>query len=192
VGAQAPTMLFGVCMIICLDIDGVIANIYDEVNFQVKKAGYKTVPWSEWNKPYLTDFYDWCDSDFVRSLFQNKIVIKNAIPFRDSWLWVNHMAIERGHDIVYVTHRKSNLSSVTWDWFMDWGLPASDIHFVHNKPELIKSLDNVSFFVEDLPNNANDAHRAGIKTYLINRSYNASEVVDSGIERINSLWEIDC
>lgn len=175
-------------MTICLDIDGVIANPYDEVNKRIEEAGFKTIPWTEWDSWSVAEIYDWCDPKFVKGLFRDKLVMKNAVPFRDSWQFVNHLVNCFDEEIVYVTHRANFLSKVTWDWFMDWEIPCHDIHFVHNKSELINSLDNVRFFVEDNANNANDAFEAGIKTYLINRGYNKFE--ETWADRVNSLWEI--
>jgi uncharacterized HAD superfamily protein len=178
-------------MTICLDIDGVIANPYAEVNRRVHEAGFKTIVWEHWTQFDVSKIYDWCDPKFIKDLFRDKLVMKNAIPFRDSWLWINHMHYENDEEIVYVTHRIDYLSKVTWEWFADWEIPCHDIHFVHNKSEFINSLDDVSFFVEDNTHNANDAHSAGIKTYLINRNYNKNDTPVDGVSRINSLWEIE-
>lgn len=179
---------------ICLDIDGVIANTYPEVNRWVEEAGWKGVPMEEWSSYKLADIPGFKEQSiphkFFQGLYKNKLFYKNAIPYEDAWYFVNHYA--QTEKIVAVTARAAFLEGVTWDWFMDWDIPVDEIHFVNHgvKSEIIiAKCEGARAFVEDRTENAAEAADAGINSFLLNRPYNADG--DNGkAKRIDSLWEV--
>lgn len=171
---------------IVLDIDGVVANPLDELNYHLKKRGYETRHHSEWKDYHWKNIYPDVPREVIHEIFGDPLVIKNAMAFEDAWYWTNHYSSQ--YDIMYLTARQQKVSSATWDWFFEWDIPADFIVFEEKKVEFLAALE-VNVFVDDYPDMAQGAHDAGINAYLMNRPYNLNADVDPAI-RINSLWDI--
>jgi uncharacterized HAD superfamily protein len=172
---------------VCLDIDGVIANPYEEVNRRLKEEGYAVSDWETWANERLTETYHWIPNKLVRGMFKDKLVMKNAVPFDDSWYWVNHHS--KDHEIICVTHRAGFLKTVTWNWFFDWNIDVNDIMFVQDKGAAIESIGGCDIYVDDFYKNVKNVEDAGYKSFLMSRNYNKYSGDD--VDRINSLWELD-
>lgn len=176
---------------ICLDIDGVICNPYDEINRHIAAAGVTPIPPENWTKFNTWELYPDLPKKMIQSWYRDPIVMRNAVPYADSWYWMQQVVSE-GHKIILVTHRQKNLvARQTWRWIHDWEIPVEDVHFVSgDKTKVLKDLEVCSFFVEDKTQNAILAAQAGIETYLINRPYNKLDDAYPA-HRIDSLWDIN-
>ena len=174
---------------ICLDIDGVICNPYDEINRKVEAEGVTPISTDNWTKFNTWELYPEIPKKIMQSWYRNPLVMRNAVPYEDAWYWMHHV-VSLGHKIILVTHRQKNLvARSTWQWVQDWDIPCDDIHFVSgDKTKVLQDLEICTFFVEDKTVNAINAANAGVETYLMNRPYNKLDDAYPAI-RINSLWE---
>lgn len=170
---------------IVLNIDGVVVDLDSELQYLLDydesvsrdRAGFR---WS--------DVYSDIPEDVLNSTLLNPLTYKNAKPFEDAWYWVNHYSSE--YDIMYVTSRDTSLTSLTWQWFVDWDLPADFVVFEKDKPYFLPQLE-ISIYVDDHPDIVKYLDKMGIKAFLINRYYNLDYDIDDNL-RIDSLWDIKC
>lgn len=159
---------------IVLDIDGVVANFFDELDYALRQSGFGS--------------RESVSPEELSRFMTHPLVAKNAKPFEDAWYWVNHYSDK--YDLMYLTSRDDSLSRLTWDWFFDWDMPADFVVFQRQKVEFLQQIQ-VSVYVDDNPNIINAALEVGVNAYLINRDYNVNYHVESD-RRINYLWEIKC
>jgi uncharacterized HAD superfamily protein len=174
--------------VIILDIDGVVANLFEEVDYLLQDLGHDV------NHVDHSIGYDWQDMypgvsvDTINSIVSNPLTIKNSKPYEESWYWVNHYS--SSYDIMFLTARNDALTNQTWDWFFEWDIPADFVVFQEEKVDFLKCLE-VSVFVDDNPDVVSQARVEGIPSYLLNRPYNKTYDIDPAF-RINSLWDIKC
>lgn len=173
---------------IILDIDGVVVDLFEELDYLLRKDGHDIDHWQNWSGYNWSEAYPNISSDVIDDILKNPLTVKNAKAFSDAWYWTNHYSST--YDIMYLTARDKSLDSYTWDWFYEWDVPVDFIVFEQDKVEFLKQLE-VSVFVDDNPEMAQGAHEAGIPSYLLNRPYNLKADVDPAI-RINSLWDLKC
>ena len=172
---------------IVLDIDGVVANPFNEVNYFLETLGYETKVWTSWESDKWSEVYNYVNSSTMIDCINSKLIYKNALPFEESWYWTNHYSST--YDIMYLSARPETMSQLTWDWFMDWDIPADFVVFQKNKVEFLEQL-YLDIYIDDNPQIVIDAFEKGIPARLINRPYNLTANIDPKL-RINSLWDID-
>jgi uncharacterized HAD superfamily protein len=172
---------------IILDIDGVVANPFNELNFVLERAGYETYNWNTWRSCSWQDAYPHVDQDFISQCALDYNIYRNAIPFEDAWYWANHYSST--YDLMYLTARPNIMSETTWSWFMDWDIPADFVVFEPNKVEFLVQI-KPDVFVDDDAKTVQLASNSGVNAFLMNRPYNANDEIDDKL-RINSLWEIE-
>lgn len=168
---------------IVLNIDGVVADLGSELEHAFNSA---SVVDEAGGFRWRDIFCHVSDRDF-EIVFSDPLTYKNAKPFEDAWYWINHHSAQ--YDIMYVTSRDSSLNRITWEWFVDWDIPADFVVFEGDKAYFIPQLE-VSVYVDDHPDIVKYLRYHGIKAYVLNRSYNLHYEIDEAF-RINSLWEID-
>lgn len=173
---------------IILDIDGVVVDLFEELDYILRKDGHDIDHWQNWSGYNWSEAYPNISSDVIDDILKNPLTVKNAKAFSDAWYWTNHYSSI--YDIMYLTARDKSLDSYTWDWFYEWDVPVDFIVFEQDKVEFLKQLE-VSVFVDDNPEMAQGAREVGIPSYLLNRPYNLKADVDPAI-RINSLWDLKC
>lgn len=177
---------------ICLDLDGVVVNPYDEINYRLHHMGYETKEWNVWSDYALKQTYPNIPREVISSLFREPTTVLNAIPFEDAWYWINHH--EKTDNVCYITARDKKLEGETYRNLYDWGIPLHRIYFDRYKTERLRMLEregiHIECFVEDNAATAKGAARAGFKTYLRNHSYNKYDDCGDAI-RIDTLWEIE-
>jgi uncharacterized HAD superfamily protein len=172
---------------IVLDIDGVVADFFEELVITLNKCGHDFKHWTEWPSYNWEDICPDVSRDTLNSFLLDPLVVKNSKAFGDAWHWVNHYSSR--YDVMYLTARDISLSPETWDWFFEWDIPADFVVFEKNKPEFVSQIE-VSVYVDDHPEMAQGAKDLGVNAFLLNRPYNMSADVDPSI-RINSLWEVE-
>jgi uncharacterized HAD superfamily protein len=173
---------------IILDIDGVVVDLFEELDYLLKKDGHNVDHWQNWSGYAWNEAYPDISLNIIDSILKNPLTVKNAKAFSDAWYWTNHHSST--YDIMYLTARDKSLDKYTWDWFYEWDVPVDFVVFEENKVEFLQQLE-VTVFVDDNPEMAQGAHEAGIPSYLLNRPYNLNADVDPKI-RIDSLWDIKC
>lgn len=173
---------------ILLDIDGVIANPYHELNFQLQRDGFDgLVHPDQWTNYDWNLIYPHIGEEKIKEYFDNPILIRNAVPYEDAWYWINHMS--SSHEIICITARDKSVESATYHWFYDWDIPVDKIYFEKHKMAVIEELGDHVCFVEDHGPTAKLAADMGFNSYLRSRSYNMGYSESPAI-RINSLWEV--
>jgi uncharacterized HAD superfamily protein len=172
---------------IVLDIDGVVADFFEELQITLNKCGYEFKHWMEWPSYHWEDICPNIPRDTLNSFLLDPLVVKNSKAFNHAWHWINHYSSR--YDVMYLTARDISLSSETWDWFFEWDIPADFVVFEKNKPEFLSQIE-VSVYVDDHPDMAQQAKDLGVNSFLLNRPYNINADVDPSI-RIDSLWEIE-
>ena len=173
---------------IVLDIDGVVADMFAELDHVLQQAGYPAHHWENWAGYHWSEIYPDIDRDVLDLFLKNPLLAKNAKGFEEAWYWTNHYSSQ--YDIMYLTARDPSLSQVTWDWFFEWDFPADFVVFEKNKPEFLSQIQ-VSVYVDDYPDMVQQSRDLGINAFLMNRPYNMNAKVDPEC-RINSLWDIKC
>jgi uncharacterized HAD superfamily protein len=173
---------------IVLDIDGVVANYFEELDFSLQQAGYPEHHWENWAGYSWKDIYPNIPREEIDSFLHDPMIAKNCKAFEDAWYWINHYSSI--YDIMYLTARDSTLSDVTWEWFREWDIPVDFIVFEKNKVEFLTQIQP-TIYVDDHPDMVKLANDAGINSFLYNRSYNSNYKIDDSL-RINSLWDIKC
>jgi len=173
---------------IVLDIDGVVSDMFAELDFVLQQAGYPPNHWETWRGYHWDEIYPDIDRDVLDLFLKNPLLVKNSKPFEDAWYWANHYSSQ--YDIMYLTARDKSLSQVTWDWFFEWDIPADFVVFEKNKPEFLSQIQ-VTVYVDDYPDMVQQASDIGVNAFLMNRPYNMNADVNPDL-RINSLWDIKC
>jgi len=177
-----------ICDLIILDIDGVVADMFGELDLVLQQAGYPAHHWEKWQGYHWSEIYPDIDRDVLDLFLKNPLLAKNAKAFEDAWYWTNHYSSQ--YDIMYLTARDPALTQVTWNWFFEWDIPADFVVFEKNKPEFLSQIQ-VSVYVDDYPDMVRGSRDLGINAFLLNRPYNMNADIDPEF-RINSLWDIKC
>ena len=148
---------------ICLDLDGVIADIAGGINPHVDE-GYD---YSHWLTGVVDD--PMCDK-----VMANKEFWRNLKPFADSWYQVNYWWNTKQYDVHIVTARYSEHSmSVVERWLDEWSIPYTDFHFIEmgKKFRVIQNLE-ADLMVEDNPYEYLKLRKYGIPCFLQRAWYN--------------------
>lgn len=168
---------------ICLDIDGVIADIAGGINRSLEKVGVVNYDYSDW---LMTEFED----ELSNSVMANSVFWKNLKPFSDAWYQVNDWW-SNGCDIYLVTSRRSSHSrDILSQWLDDWKIQYSQYIFADmgQKSNVIKELNPI-FAVEDNYNEVSLLVNNGVNCYMRRAWYNSEYWED--FETIGSLFELE-
>lgn len=170
-------------MNICLDIDGVIADIAGGINRKLDKLGVENYDYAHW-------LIGLSDDNLYPTVFSDYNFWRNLKPFTDAWYAVNGWW-ERGYDVHLITARSSPESMNTaFSWLEDWRFQYSSLHFVEmgKKVETVKDL-NGDVFVEDNPYELKIVQDAGVRCFLRRAWYNSPHW--ESFDSISSLLEVD-
>lgn len=124
----------------------------------------------------------------VDGYIPDSLTIKNAKPFEDAWYWINHYSSI--YDIMFVTDRDKKLTNITWEWFREWDIPVDFIVFDTDTTEFLSQM-NPTVYVDDSVDAVMAANIAGVNSFLVNRPYNMSNLLEDNI-KINTLWDLKC
>jgi uncharacterized protein len=166
-------------MIIGVDIDGVVSDSYSfwlgELNRHYGKEikelhTYEMdliydVPWEEMNNFFISN---------VETLFMTPLPMPGAKEGLE-------MLKANGHEILLVTARREvEEEDVTARWLSLHGIPYDKLMLVgeRSKAEVCKE-HSIELFVEDYDRNARAIDGIGIKTIILDASYNRVELPES-------------
>lgn len=173
-------------MKIGVDLDGVVYNFTKQFCEAARKQGF--------NLSETPDCWNWFEScGMTRAQFL-EIMHKSVDDLQLFWKGemldnaADHMARLRdaGHEIHIVTHRESGhvytSESATRYWLDTKGAMYDSLTFSADK-----TVVNVDVFIEDNLDNYDALEAAGVKAYLVNRSYN--QVEGDGRRRVDSFGD---
>lgn len=173
-----------------IDVDGVIANISNEISHRLKRDGFSH-DLSLWKKYLLEENHPQVDEQWMLTQFKDPTFWLNAIPFKDAWHVLNNWFMNN-IDIYLLTCRPSEYSKdVTYRWLDEWFINYNNIIFdipKNQKHEYLQKL-NISLFIEDNPVEAKIAAKT-TETYLMDRPYNKRYKIGHA-KRISSMHEIE-
>lgn len=169
---------------ICLDVDGVIADICAGINNELEiKRGMYNYDYTDW----LISKYE---SSLTKEIFGSKVFWKNLKPFDDAWYVINNWWT-LGHDIHLVTARLDPAGrKVLFEWLDDWRIQYNNVHFASmgEKIDVIRDLDPL-FVVEDNPHEVALIKQGGYECFLRRAWYNSEYWED--YDTIGSLFDIE-
>lgn len=168
------------------DLDGVVYNFTKKFCGEAHKNGFDLSD--------TPDSWNWFEScGMTREQFED-IMHSSVDDLQLFWKGdmldnaANHMARLRdaGHEIHIVTHRESGnvytSESATRYWLDTKGVMFDSLTFSKDK-----TVVPVDVFIEDNIDNYDALEAAGVKAYLVNRSYNQAEGDER--RRVNSFEE---
>lgn len=159
-------------MKIAVDLDGVIANIENEIVYRLDKIGIKTDP-QKWPSFYIEDHIDGIPDGWVEELFNDPLFYLNAIAYEDAFYSLSEW-FYAGNDVYIITSRPKDLDEITFRWLDEWAIPYNKtITGVEKlkKYEIALDLD-VDAMIEDHPHEAEILVMNSIDSYLVRRPYN--------------------
>lgn len=168
---------------ICLDLDGVITDIGDQIKHYVAKYNIECDPIHIGEALLTPDGIDYLEFIFGEPMFW-----KRMIPIKDSWHAINEWFMS-GYDITFVTARRSDLSIQEIEpWLDSWGVMYSNV-IVCNMNEKYHHLADLDplFYIDDNPNEIRCINKnLDISTFVIKTWYN-EHLLDKDIKQINNL-----
>lgn len=172
-----------------LDLDGVIANTYQKLFFELKKMGDCLVPdFETWNT-YLFETIVPEKGEWVREQFSNPLFYKGVAPFEDAHEWIVDNMRE-GNRVDILTARRKEMNEITHKWTRIIHLPYTNLyHCPRVEKKYMIDVIKPDFVVEDDPRTARDIASHGDTTYLVNRSYNQDFDAGRAI-RVDSVKDI--
>jgi uncharacterized HAD superfamily protein len=174
---------------VLLDMDGVIANFYQEFGRFLNEEYGCTLPLDE--EPTSYSFSDWGHGvdrvpiDEASNKWIRSGGLLNIPPYNNMIEFVNELM--NTCNVYIVTARvgdwerllpgdvKNTIQQDTHKWLDKHGIPSDKLHFSHKKVDFCKE-HGISIMIEDKLSTALEASKNGIHTILINRGYNGSQI----------------
>lgn len=104
---------------------------------------------------------------------------------------------DSGYVIALVTSRPykeyNRIFADTMTWLKDNGLPYDVVLWAEDKGTALADefgVENIEFFIDDVADYANSVADRGIRTYLMNKTYNSGAEVNPNIKRVGGLIEV--
>lgn len=171
---------------ICLDLDGIITDIGDQIKKYVERYSLECDPIHIGEALLTPD-----GVDYLEFIFEDPLFWRNLLPIKDSWHAINEWFMS-GYDITFVTARRSetSISEIT-PWLDGWGVMYSDVVIcnMNEKYVELKKLNPV-LYVDDNPTEIKCINKElDIPTFVIKTWYN-SHAVDKTVNQVNNLSNI--
>ncbi len=157
-------------MIICCDLDGVVANTsmemlrrYDEVGIEASMDGLISFKWEDcFGSPYE----GWIGEQLADPTFW-----LNIKPYEDAWYMLNKWFNDL-HDIYYLTARWEE--GVTLRWLDEWDLPYNDVITGIKTGEKYKHVKKLGgeIMIEDRPEEILALSNKEVVTFVPDRPWN--------------------
>lgn len=172
---------------ICIDIDGVTANIGEEICYRLRQDGLAASP-DDFNVYKIEDLFP-VDKGWLASNFSDPTFWLNAVPYEDAWHMINKW-FSAGIDIFFVTGRWHDAEEPTLRWLNEWDIPFNNAYFAQDHEEKWRVVQKLSssYMIEDRLTEANALVANGITTFLMDRLWNQG---DTKAIRVRDFYEID-
>lgn len=169
-----------------LDLDGVVANIEDEIALRIKRDYHRDVDTKSFLHFDIAKNVD-VSEGWVMEQIHDPTFFLNAIPFPDAWFWCNHY-FSKGFDIIFLTCRPKEMQKVSERWLDEWQIGYNKVVAGIPRGRKMDYIEDGCLFVED---NAYEAWLASVKSqaYILDKPYNRQEKYES-VDRIDSLLDI--
>jgi len=172
---------------VLLDVDGVIANFH--ISFiRYLNENYGTNI-DETDEPTEYSIDKWCigiGSDKINTIIHEWLATGGykTLPIYSGAKQFVYQLMDK-FDVYIVTARIGDfhmnlpqkviegIKNDTFDWFRQHNIPSDGIFFEHKKTDFCKAY-NIPIMIEDKLSTVVEAANSGIKTVLMNRSYNQS------------------
>lgn len=176
-------------MILCLDLDGVIANIQDEINLRLQKD-FDVEPSYDWNTYYIEDRYPDLPADWLDNQFADPTFWLNAKCYEDAWNMVNKWFMT-SNDVFIATCRDESTLEVTERWLDEWEINYNKLFVNQTRLEKYKVCHSIGadIFIDDDPHEINIAS-LHVPSYLRSHPYNDSYDIGAGF-KLKSLYDLD-
>ncbi len=176
-------------MIVCIDVDGVIADISTEMCYRYGMAGIE-VNLDDIKVFKYEDALGEPYKGFIRDQFDDPTFWLNALPYEDAWNVLNKWG-DDGHDIHLVTARWDR--EVTEEWLDMWDIPYTELHNGMAKGDKHKHVKEIGgvFMVEDRPEEVAALSDAEIVTFCVSRPYNQMVEESQYVFTVNNFYDID-
>lgn len=173
---------------ICLDMDGVIADIVGSLNGEFARRGLVDYDYS--NMVILKEDDPIDANPYAVEIYTQGVFWKNMKPFYDAWYSMNKW-FGQGHELHIVTSRSSDAAKEwTEPWLDMWEVRYNKVHFVHqcHKHEVAHEL-GAAIMVDDNPHEILSLKENGIHAFLKRAWYNQDCWDD--IHSVGNLFELD-
>ena len=194
--------------VVGVDIDGILANYPRSlVDFMNSEQCRQMIPelnsWGEFDPELATTYNIFNDYGIEREV-ANKVKhlyretgYKRQIPVYDDAKQFLDTLRAKGYVISLVTsrpyHEYNRIFADTMDWLNDNELQYDVVLWAEDKGTKITEefgVENIEFFVDDVADYANSVADRGIRTYLMNKTYNQDNTINSDIVRVNCLHAV--
>lgn len=165
------------------DLDGVLYDFGNSVRRYLDSIGRPYGFKDNLDEPHCWDFFEYWHMD----VSEFKQICNDGVdagfvfsgPTRPGASEAVNRVADMGHEVIIITDRffggKPEYShTATREWLAEHGIPFHELHFSPNK-----CLVPTDTFVEDKLENYDVLNAAGVKTFLINRPWNAVEGGDA-------------
>jgi len=144
----------GVNMIFAFDLDGVIANLAEEIVFRLEKSGMDISSTDELTTLRVEEAFPELPNGWFKKQREDSLFWRNCMAIADAWYTVNGLFHE-GHDIYIITARPCGTRDITEQWLIDWDIMYNRVLFSDRlgKREVAMEL-GCDIAVEDDPHEA--------------------------------------
>lgn len=174
-------------MRIGIDIDGVVADSYpawlEELN---RHYGKNITVLEDYEMHLVFDVpFDDMNNYFVDNVEHLLSIPK---PVRGAREGIESL-IQEGHDIIYITARRTEEEEITLRWLEQYGIPHETVLFsgFKSKVDLVREW-GIQAFVEDHVLNAEGIAHIGVPVFLMTTSYNRDKALPENVTRCAD-WE---
>lgn len=186
-GFPGPIAIYNI-MNIGISLDGVVANMEDELAVRFKMAGWNH-DIASWDKYLILENIK-LDHHWVDELIDDSLYWANAIPNDDAWYMINKW-FSCGHNIFFVSIRPARQFDISEWWLDKWCIDYNKLFcgaIRGSKNTYIDMLD-LNLFIEDDPYESQIISQS-IPTLLLNKNYNINYDCDE-VVRVDNFYKID-
>lgn len=187
--------IFNKSKVIGIDLDDTITYLKDEMEKEArifdKKINGKGI--IDDTKYLVGEKYGWKKEDLDKFFRLHRIkVINNAKVRSDARFYLNKL-IEQGYEIIIITARNSKYYDNPYEYTKNWldknNIPYTKLIVNAKSKREICERENVSVFIDDMPNNCLDVNElSNVKVFIMDNKDNYLD--DDGIVRIYNFKEL--
>lgn len=175
-------------MRIGIDVDGVTADIGDEILYRLQEEGNIIPPGFVFHQFDISQQFG-VGGDWIGKQFADPTFWLNAKPFEDAWTCINKW-FSKGHDIFFITCRWEVNRPETERWLNEWDLPYNELFMgiPHLNKHKVMQKHNIPVLIEDRNTEIEQVLANGLTGVLMDRTWNGPV---EGAYYVKSFYEID-